>query len=90
MILGTSETNSNLKESFKEIDKKLKIYSRTTLEQVSMLNEFPDSFTSRKAETTENYTSQKMIENIQVIADQVLLQRFSPASVLITPNAPWP
>jgi two-component system CheB/CheR fusion protein len=83
MVLGTAETYSNQSEGFKEIDNKLKIYSRTSSPRVSELNDFPSSFNHRKVEATEYNTTPKVVENIQTIADQVLLQRFAPASVLV-------
>jgi len=83
MVLGTAETYSNQSEGFKEIDNKLKIYSRTSSPRVSELNDFPSSFNHRKVEATEYNITPKVVENIQVLADQVLLQRFAPASVLV-------
>jgi two-component system, chemotaxis family, CheB/CheR fusion protein len=83
MVLGTAETYSNQSEGFKEIDNKLKIYSRTSSPLVSELNDFPSSFNHRKVEATEYTATPKVIENVQILADQVLLQRFAPASVLL-------
>jgi len=83
MVLGTAETYSNQSEGFKEIDNKLKIYSRTSSPRVSELNDFPSSFNHRKVEATEYPASPKVVENVQTLADQILLQRFAPASVLV-------
>ena len=83
MVLGTAETYSNQSEGFKEIDSKLKIYSRISLPRVSELNDFPSSFNHRKVEVPEYPKSPKVVENIQALADQFLLQRFAPVSVLI-------
>jgi len=83
MVLGTAETHSNQSEGFKEIDSKLKIYSRTSSPRVSELSDFPSSFNHRKVEATEYTATPKVVENIQTVADQVLLQRFAPASVLV-------
>lgn len=83
MVLGTSETYNNQSEGFKEIDNKLKIFSRTSAPRLSELNDFPSSFNRRKVEATEYPASPKVVENIQILADQVLLQRFAPASVLV-------
>jgi two-component system CheB/CheR fusion protein len=83
MVLGTAETCSNHNEGFKEIDNKFKIYSRTSSPRISELNDFPSSFNHRKTETTELSATPKVVENVQILADQILLQRFTPASVLI-------
>lgn len=86
LILGSAENISNSSDSFKEIDSKLKIYTRTTSPRVSELIDFPSSFIHRKVSKAEPVSVLKSSENIQVIADQVLLQRFAPASVLVNEN----
>jgi two-component system CheB/CheR fusion protein len=83
MVLGTAETFSNQREGFKEIDSKFQIYSRTASPRISELNNFPSSFNHRKIEMKELSETSKVFENIQTIADQVILQRFAPASVLV-------
>jgi two-component system CheB/CheR fusion protein len=47
--------------------------------------DFPSSF-ARKAVATVPTTKPNAVENIQVLADQILLQRFAPASVLVNPE----
>lgn len=83
MVLGTAETLGNENEGFKEIDSKLKIYQRSTTFRLPELIDFPSSFYRSKTTLTEKRMPQKLIENIQTLADQVVLQRFAPASVLI-------
>ncbi len=83
MVLGTSETHSNQSEGFKEIDSKLKIFQRTLAPRLSELTNFPSAFKQRKMELPEVISAPKVVENVQTLTDQVLLQRFAPASVLV-------
>lgn len=83
MILGTAETLGNQTLGFKTIDSKLKIYKRTSSFQTLEAISFPSSFSQSKTITKENIMPTKVVENIQTLADQVLIQRFAPASVLI-------
>jgi two-component system CheB/CheR fusion protein len=82
MILGTSETLRNNNE-FAEINNKLKIFKRNLTAISSELVDFPTVVRRNKMLITPKSTSPKPIENIQTIADNILLQRFSPASVLV-------
>lgn len=83
MLLGTAETLGNMRDGFKELDSKLKIYKRTTTNISSELTDFPSSFYYHKTVTKSKSTPVPVIENIQTIADNILLQRFAPASVLV-------
>ncbi len=84
MVLGTAETLGNSKEGFDEIDSKLKIYKRTVSSAMNDIIDFPNTFSSHKLPVIENKMPEKTAESIQLLADQILLQRFSPASVLVT------
>jgi len=86
MLVGTAETISNSDDGFIEIDRKLKIYTRTTILRESEPINFPDSFVHSKVSKTKLPALAKNTENVQVLADQVLLQRFAPASVLVNEN----
>jgi two-component system CheB/CheR fusion protein len=83
MILGTAETVGTHKEGFEELDAKLKIYRRTITFTNSDLIDFPSSFYAPKTSLVEKKISSKVVENIQSIANQILLQRFAPPSVLV-------
>ncbi len=83
MLLGTAETLGTDNEGFKDIDTKLKIYRRSATFRLPELIDFPSSFHRSKTIITEKRMPQKPIENIQSLADQVILQRFAPASVMI-------
>ena len=83
ILLGTAETPGNQKEGFAELDSRLKIYKNTSPVLVSELIDFPSSFSHKKAMATDKKLLTEPVENIQVLADQILLQRFAPASVLV-------
>ena len=83
MVLGTAETLGKNSEGFEEIDQKLKIYKRTLSPLLRDLIDFPSSFTRSKKETSYILSAPKVIDNIQSLTDQILLQRFAPASVLV-------
>jgi two-component system CheB/CheR fusion protein len=83
MLLGTAETLGKYNEGFKEIDNRLKFFRRTISPPIHELIDFPSSFSRTKKMTKESKTPAKEVENIQSLADQILLQRFSPASVVV-------
>ena len=83
LILGSAETIGNHKEGFEELDPKLKLYRRTIKLLSSELLEFPSSFYAPKVMAAEKKISPKAIENIQALANQILLQRYAPASLLV-------
>jgi two-component system, chemotaxis family, CheB/CheR fusion protein len=83
LILGSAETIGNHKEGFEELDPKLKIYRRTVTLLNSELIDFPSSFYAPKVMSAEKKISPKAVENIQAIANQILLQRYAPASLLV-------
>jgi two-component system CheB/CheR fusion protein len=82
LILGTAETPGNQKEGFEELDGRLKIFKRSK-PLPSELIDFPSSFGRNKAVATVTTKLPDVVENIQILADQFLLQRFAPASVLV-------
>lgn len=83
MVLGKAESFTKQSGGFKEIDNKFKIYTRISPPTFSELSDFPSSFVHRKASKPESSPLPNLVENIQTIADQVIIQRFSPASVLV-------
>jgi two-component system CheB/CheR fusion protein len=83
LLLGTAETLGGNNEGFEDIDAKLKIYKRSPTILPHELIDFPSSFYHPKAMTTEKKTPMKVIENIQTLADKIVLQHFAPATVLV-------
>jgi two-component system, chemotaxis family, CheB/CheR fusion protein len=83
LMLGTSETLGTQSHLFTTVDTSLKIYKRSTANINPQLFDFPSSFTRPKSTQIENITTDKLIMNVQTLADQLLLQQFSPAGVLV-------
>ncbi|MBI9073675.1 MAG: PAS domain S-box protein [Melioribacteraceae bacterium] len=83
MILGSAENENSQSNQFTPIDAKLKIYKRSLSPVNTELLDFPSSFAHTKRQVAKEINPVKITENIQTLADQILLQQFSPASVLI-------
>ena len=87
MILGSAETIGNLISGFSEVEGKLKIFKKKPGGKLNELIDFPSSFYHNRAIVGKNEKPvAREVDNIQSVADQVLLQRFSPASVLVNEN----
>ncbi len=84
MLLGSAENESSGNGFFTLLDSKLKFFKRSELPKIPELLNFPSSFSQRKITLTEEQQKpMKEIVNIQTLAERLLVQRFSPASVLI-------
>jgi two-component system CheB/CheR fusion protein len=83
MILGSAENENSQSSQFSPVDAKLKLYKRSATPINTELLDFPSSFTASMKKTTDTIKPVKVADNIQTHADQLLLQRFAPASVLI-------
>ncbi len=86
MVLGNSETLGSQGHLFTPVDSKLKIFNRSVTALIPELFDFPSSFTRGKTTSIEKETPVKALQNIQVLADQLLLQHFSPSGVLVNEN----
>ena len=84
LILGSAETNGAQNDLFSTVNAKFRIYQRSGIPKTRELFDFPSSFTRSKQGIVENQPSAKVADSIQVLTDQLLLQQFSPASVLLT------
>jgi len=84
LLLGSAETNGSQSDLFSTIDSKLRIYQRSGSVRKEELIDFPSSFSHSKQGIFEDLLPVKIPENIQTLTDQLLLQQFSPASVLMT------
>lgn len=84
LLLGTSETVGSFTNLFAPIDAKLRIYRRND-HPLSMVEvDFPTKhFPAAPSAADEGAVASAPI-NLQALADQVLLQNFSPAAVLVT------
>jgi two-component system CheB/CheR fusion protein len=83
MLLGSSETPGKQSHLFATVDSKLKIYKRANTAVVPDLFDFPSSFSRTKPAMIEKQMPEKPIPNIQMLTDQLLLQNFAPAGVLV-------
>ena len=83
MLLGTAETLGNHKEGFDEIDARLKFFKRTVSPALHELIDFPSSFARNKRAAPKETPLVKVNGNIQTLTEQIMLQRFAPASVLV-------
>jgi len=86
MLLGSSETLGTQSHLFTPVDAKLKIYKRSFTTLRPELFDFPASFSRTTPTNTEKQIPDKSTLNIQTLADQLLLQHFSPAGVLVNEN----
>ncbi|MDP4208185.1 MAG: CheR family methyltransferase [Bacteroidota bacterium] len=86
IVLGSAETLGKQSNLFTPIDTKLKIYKRSGTTLTPELFDFPSSFSRSKPTNIEKKIPVQSIMNIQTLADQLLLQHFSPPGVLVNEN----
>jgi len=83
MVLGSAETPGTQGHFFTTIDAKLKIYKRIITNQTPDLLDFPSSFSRSRTTIIESPRPVISAVSIQTLADQLLLQHFSPPGVLV-------
>ncbi|MDP4193089.1 MAG: chemotaxis protein CheB, partial [Bacteroidota bacterium] len=85
LVLGSSESNGDNRILFNSIDAKLRIYRRliSTTPSSSRQVELSASVLNIKTDTTKKNLTIKVTDNMETLADQLLLQQFAPASVLV-------
>ena len=83
LVLGSAETSGNDLNLFTPINNKLRIYQRNFSSIPSDLIDFPSSFSYSKTTIKEKQMAVKISENIQTLTEQMLLQQYAPASVLV-------
>lgn len=86
LLLGTSESLGSQNHLFLPVEPKLKIFTRVENASDPQLYDFPSSFTRTKSSKLENPMPVKPSMNIQTLADQLLLQHYSPVGVLVNPE----
>ncbi len=86
ILLGSSETLGTQSHLFTPVDSKLKIYKRSVTTLIPEVFDFPSSFSRTKPTNFEKQIPARSILNIQTLADQLVLQNFSPAGVLVNEN----
>lgn len=86
LLLGSSESLGTQSHLFTPVDAKLKIFKRTVTSLMPEIQDFPSSFFRGKQTNFEKQIPAKTTPNIQTLADQLLLQNFSPVGVLVNEN----
>ena len=86
MILGSSESLGKQSNLFTPVDAKLRIFKRTENVTSPELFDFPSSFSRSKMTNIEKLIPTTLAPNIQMLADELLLQHFSPPGVLVNPD----
>jgi two-component system, chemotaxis family, CheB/CheR fusion protein len=84
LVLGSAETQGGQNDFLKPVDTKLRIYQRSGFAKTDELLNFPSSFSLSKQSPNDNKFLMKVSDNLQMLTDQLLLQHFSPSSVLVT------
>jgi two-component system CheB/CheR fusion protein len=83
MLLGTAETLGAHQDGFTVMDTRLKVFKRSQSTLIAELIDFPSSFHHQKPGVKDRAMPVRDVENLQTLADQYLIQRFAPASVLV-------
>jgi two-component system CheB/CheR fusion protein len=84
LILGNSETLGTQSHLFTSLDSKLKIFKRAVTIRAPEAVDFPvNTFSRTMTEIIEKEVPSGSARNIQTLADQLLLQHYAPAGVLV-------
>jgi len=86
VLLGSAETLGTQSFLFTAVDSKLKIFKRADTILDPELFDFPSSFTRNKHAILEKQIPDKSNPSIQSLADQLLLQHYSPVGVFVNEN----
>jgi two-component system CheB/CheR fusion protein len=83
MFLGSSETANAFTDLFNTVHIKSRLFRRRETVLTAEPLTFPPSFSPVRPGVTKESTMAKPAANLQSLADQLLLQRFSPPAVLV-------
>lgn len=86
LVLGSSETPGTMNQLFEPVETKLKIFKRSRDTLTPDLFYFPSSYVRSKPDMTEIQTVTPQSENIQQLAERLLMHEFSPPGVLVNEN----
>ncbi len=84
LMLGSAESIGNFTDLFSPFDSAARLFRRGNVPPRTLELEFPTHHLPRKPETLMATDPQPAAGNLQNLADQLLLQSFSPAAVLVT------
>lgn len=82
LLLGNSETISGFSDLYEVVDNKSRLYRRIECFRRNLDVDFPTKYSSVASQAPGGYKP-PVIDNLQTLADQFLLQHFSPAAVLV-------
>lgn len=83
LMLGISETVGGFVDLFTPLDPKGRLFRRNDSPMRALELEFPMRHFPSNSETTMDTRNLQSATNLQSLADQLLLQQFSPAAVLV-------
>jgi two-component system CheB/CheR fusion protein len=84
LLLGSAETLGSQSNLFTAVNSKLRIFQRSGIHKKEEHSDFQGSSSHNRPDTTGNPVQVKTPDNLQTLTDKLLLQQFSPASVLVT------
>jgi two-component system CheB/CheR fusion protein len=84
LMLGSAESIGGFTELFTALDSKARLFKRSSSPLNPFELEFPIRHLPASAESTMTTKPKAVVANVQNLADQLLLQQFSPAAVLVT------
>ncbi|MBJ6725243.1 chemotaxis protein CheB [Geomesophilobacter sediminis] len=83
LFLGSSESLGTLSENFAPLNLKSRLFRRRESVPAAQPLAFPPSFFVHQPEVSRESMMAKPVANLQSLADQLLLQHFSPPAVLV-------
>ena len=83
MVLGSTENVNSKNERFELLDARLKIYKRSLKPIIMAKMDFPNSFVNWVVPLLKSAKQVEASDNIQSLADEIVIQRFAPPSVLV-------
>jgi two-component system CheB/CheR fusion protein len=87
MVLGSAENLDHQSSGFEILDSRLKIFKRTLATSMPVIADYSDALTNKtKVMDIQENIKSNPVENIRTYADQIILQRFAPACVLVKNN----
>lgn len=86
LVLGSAETIGVYTDLFSELYKKLRIFKRSESPIRTPEVDFPARHFTVKNETGMDKKSQSNLTNLQLLADKILLESFTPVAILVNPD----
>ena len=83
LMQGSAESVGDFTSLFKPLNGKVRLYWRSSIPLHTFDLEFPSRYFPAKTESLMDTKPETNITNFQSLADQLLLQQFSPAAVLV-------